>query len=402
MKRSFLVFLAVVTAGATSLIPRVLADDQGRVPSQEKSASKWDAKMGELYRTLSDLLTDVTSDRRFRDPSNKSRIEKEADRLAGLSHDLSAKGMVAPDADPSIQIIAQMLGSESKQAVYELKHGDRGYARILLRSLPSYCIACHTRSSSGPQFSKLAFEPAKGSLTPIERGEFYAASRQFDRALAEFKKVIQDSKSVEKNPWDWETAIHQSLAIAIRVKKDPAQANEVIKAVMSAPGAPAFMKSDAKIWQVSVQDWQNEVPRQARTEAGLHNEALRLMAKAREIQKYPMDRTGDVLYLRASSVVHDMLQIAPQGEFSAEGFFLAGLSYEVLSPLRLEDLHDIYYELCIRKAPHSETAGLCYRQYEQSQYLGYTGSAGTYIPIGIRKKLSELRFLSEQTTLPPQ
>lgn len=188
--------------------------------------------------------------------------------------------MTAPDRDPTLPIIADMLGRETKRAALALKRGDWAYGRSILRSVPGYCIACHTRNSTGPQFSKVSFEPTSTGMSSLEKGEFFAASRQFDRAQDEFSKVIHDAQIVERQPFDWERAV-------------------------------------------------------------------RLMAKAREMQKYPVDRTADVLYLRTSAATHDLLQAAPVGPHLGEALLLAGLSYEILSPLKAEDLHEIFYEACV-------------------------------------------------------
>jgi len=388
--RALIVFGAVVLSVMTYPSNSIASDK-----INNKDAIPWSKKMQALYKTLADLLTDITSDQRFNNPLNKSRIQNEADQLSGLAHDLTKKRMISVDSDPTIQIVAGLLRRETKRAAVELKRGSREYARGILRSVPNYCIACHTRNASGPQFAELSLEPSEKSLTSLDRGEFFAASRQFDRAQNEFRKVINDAKGAEANIWNWERAVQHSLAIAVRVKKDPVQAGEIVQTIQGTPSAPSFMREDAKTWKTSITDWKEELPRQPLTEEGLYAEATRLMAKAREIQKYPMDRTADILYLRASAVVHDLLQKAPEGVHSADALLLAGLSYEVLSPLKTEDLHEIYYEACIRKAPHSPTADLCYRRYEMDIFLEYTGSGGTDVPEDVRTRLLELLSLSQ-------
>ena len=388
MKRLMLIVFGIVTVATTN--PSL--SDQS---SFRQEGASWNKKMQELYKTLANLLTDVTSDSRFHDPRNQYRIKNEANKLASLAHDLNKKSMISLDADPTIPLVAGLLARETKRATIELRRNNLSYARSIFRTVPSYCIACHTRNSTGPQFTQLPFEPTSKSLTPIERGEFFAASRQFDRAQQEFSKIIQDPKTANTYSFDWERAIHQSLSIAVRVKQDPTQAQEIIKTILSMKNAPSSIKEDAKIWKILVQEWQEEYHHQAVTEEGLYAEALHLMAKAREIQKYPMDRTAEILYLRASAVIHDLLQSAPQGIHANEALLLAGLSYEVLSPLKTEDLHDLYYETCIRRSPHTSTADLCYRRYEQSIIFGYTGSSGTDVPKDVREKLLELRNLSQ-------
>ena len=372
-----------------------LADAGKAGASAPKPATlRWSANMQELYKILASLMNDVASDQQFNNPSNRHRIENEAKRLSSLAHDLKDSDPSALDADPTVRILSTMFAQEAQQAVVELKRNNRAYARNILRAVPSYCIACHTRNSSGPQFAKLPFEPSV-NLTQLERGSFFAASRQFDRAQDEFKKIVKNGLLAKSQPFQWERSVYQSLSIAIRVKKDPGQALEIVQTVLETPDAPVFLKQYAQQWKLSILEWQKESAVPLKTEEGLYTEAKRLMAKAREVQKYPMDRMADVLYLRATAIVHDLLQVAPQGNYVGEAFLLAGLCYEVLSPLRLEDLHNIYYEACIRKSPHTATAELCYQRYEESIYLGYTGSAGTDVPADMNTKLNELKVLAQ-------
>jgi len=362
------------------------------------ASSKWSSKMRTLYQTLSELLSDVTSDQRYADPANKNRILSNAEKIASLSHELWKKDAPAPDLDPTLPIIGGFLKRESRAAVSALKRGDRAYARSILRTIPSYCIACHTRNDSGPQFKSLAFEPTGKTLTPLERGEFFMATRQYDRAADEISKAVNNPKLAAKDPWSWRKAIQNALIISVRVKKDPNLTEEIINSVIANADELSQTKRDAKAWKSSVQDWKNEQKQKAMTEAGLRAEAMRLMSKAREFQEYPMDRTADVLYLRASAAAHDLLQVTKDPNNTADALLLAGLSYEVINPLRGETLHQIYYESCIRKAPHSDIAGLCYKRLEDSVILSYSGSAGIDVPEDVTEHLAELRKAAKKNS----
>lgn len=349
--------------------------------------------MDTLYRVLTDLLTDVSSESRFNDPANRPRIAKTAERLASLAHDL--RSLKGADPDPSISLFGSLLATETRRAAREFKRGNRAYARQIFRTIPSYCVACHTRNASGVQFSSLPLEPAKGTLQPLERGEFFAASRQFERAQTELLAVVRAPNASDTGYWAWEQAVRRSLAIAVRVRRDPEQATEIVRSVLDSPNAPRFIKEDALAWLESLQAWKREGTHVANTEEGRRAEALRLMDQARKSQRYPMDRNADILYLRASATVHDFLQAYPRSPYLADMLLLAGLAYEVLAPLKLEDLHGLYYESCVRQAPGTETARLCYMRYEASAFAGYTGSAGTDLPREIKQKLSDLRELSQ-------
>jgi len=369
------------------------SEDSKKAQRSQQWSHQWSQKMQELYKTLVEITTDTSSDQRFNAPENKSRIEKNVKKLADRAHEMSTKG-ISPDADPTIKMLSGLFQEETKQAYWALKSGNRSYARGILNQVSSYCIACHTRNDSGPSFSSLPFEPAAKNLTSIEQGRFYAATRQYDKALDVFQKVVDDAAAPIERPLEWEQAVRLGLAVSIRVKKDPDQARALVERVIGSKKAPFFLKQDALKWKESILKWKEEIPRRALTEEGLHMEAIQLVAQAREFQKYPMDHAADVLYLRASAVIHELLQKFPDGRYAQDGLLMAGMCYDVLRPLSLDAIHEIYYEACIKKAPHTPTAELCYRRYEQSTYEGYTGSAGTFLPDDMRQKLQRLESLA--------
>lgn len=365
----------------------------------EKDGSKWRGKMQDLYKILAEITTDASSDRRFNSPQNKARIEKNAKLLSDRAHDITKTGL-SPDADPTVKIIASQFRDETKRAYMAVKSGNRSYARSILNRASSYCIACHTRTDSGKSFPSLPLEPTSKDLTSIEKGRFYAATRQYDRALSLFQQVLADPSGPTQNLFEWEHAVRYSLAIAVRVKKDPHLAQDLVERVLASKKAPYFMIQDAVKWKESIQKWKEEIPKRATSEEGLRAESIELISKAREQQKYPMDHSADVIYLRASAVLHELLQKYPEGHYTQEALLMLGMCYDVLRNYSVEDLHEVYYEACIHKTPHTSTSEMCFRRYQQSIFDGYTGSSGTYLPPDVIQKLEELESLARPLAIP--
>jgi hypothetical protein len=356
--------------------------------------------MQSLYKTLADLVTDVSSENRFNSAANKTRIEQNAKKLSELAHDLTKPKSDAPDHDPSIQILGNLFADESARAYRLLKTGkapQRAYARELLQTLPGYCIACHTRTQSGPSFTDLPLNSTLKDLRSVEKGRFFAATRQFNRAIDEFGKVISEPGAANQRFGDWQESVRNSLGIAVRMKQDPALALKIVDQVLSTQSVPYFMKQDALTWKSSIEEWQKETSRQIDSEEGIYAEAVRLLAKAQQAQKFPADRAADILYLRASAAVHRLLQLGKGAKHTNEGYLMAGLCYDVLKTYQLGELHEIYFESCIRSSPHSNLAQTCYKRYEQAIYDGFTGSAGTDIPGDIEQKLNDLEALALPT-----
>ena len=380
-----LLFLALLMIVPSSTLGAPLAKEQ--TPSAEQA--QWKKKMQSLYQSLTDLLTDVCSDQRYNDSKNSSRIEREIKSISAFSHELSKKTKDTIQADPSLQLFSGFLASETSEAYRSFRGGQKDYARDILRAIPGDCLACHSRNTLGPDFKSLPLEP-NAPLKPFGRATFYAATRQFDRAIESFQKVLRGEEKPKADPYDLEKSVHDAFTIAVRFKRDPVLTQSIAQSVLDNADAPQFLKENASLWKKSAAEWQSEKPREAKTEEGLHAEALRLMAQAKAHQGYSMDHSQDSVYLRASSVLYDLIQMAPNGKYVGDALLLLGVCYEVLSPRRMENLHNIYYEACIDRAPHTDTSKTCYQRYEQSMYFGFTGSSGTHLPSEIKQKLLEL------------
>jgi len=354
------------------------------------AASAEVSTMQKLSKAMSVVLTNCSSEGRFCDKDNHTQIEEQLKSLSTLAHAMKEKDFSGDKADPTLSILSGYLSEEANAAYSAFKNGKPEYARGIVRSMLGTCIACHNRSNSGQPLEKLNLEPTDAHLKPIEQAEFYAGTRQFDRAEKEFLSIIENSEVASNDPYSWEHAIRQSLTIAIRVKKDPILAKKVIDTALTQKKAAYTTREDLTQWKKSIDQWIKEPKTTVKTEKGMLSEGSRLINEAHQLQKYPMDHSADVLYLRASAAYYSLIEAAPNGKNVSDALLMEGICNEVLSPLGLEDLHRLYYEACIKKSPHSPVAMECYRRYERSTIQGYTGSAGTAVPEEIKQKLLDL------------
>ncbi|MFZ9596390.1 MAG: hypothetical protein ACO3A2_09965 [Bdellovibrionia bacterium] len=377
-------------------IPLVFAEQKR---SSESKSAEWKAKMQGLLQLLSENLADLTHEDSLKTPQGKVRFENHAKKLASLAHDLTrSSSMPGASADPTVRMLSGVFASETEHAYQELKRGNQRYAREILRAVSGYCVACHTagerKNAQIPESDSLSQAPFLTRLRAVERGDFFAAARQFDRALKEYDSVLSSELKTSGLSLDWQRAVQQSLSIAVRVKKDPVEALSLVQRVLAHSQAPFYYRQNAIQWQKSLEEWKAEGERTAGTEEGLYREAVRLVAQARSVQKYPLDRSADMIYFRATSVLHDLLRIAPEGAHAAEALFMAGMCYQVLRPLQLEEFHEFYFQSCIKKSPHTPLSELCYQRYEESVFSGYTGSSGVFIPSDVQQQLSQWETLA--------
>jgi tetratricopeptide (TPR) repeat protein len=360
-----------------------------------KDTVQWSEHMRSMQENLKEIFP-VTYPKSDTEKVNLKNVEKAVKRQAETAAKLQKENSISNDKDPSLKLIAHLFSKETDRAYRETKKGNWTYGRTVLKSTTSYCIACHTRNSWGPNTQGTG-GPEPGffkNVSLMGKGTYYAATRQFDRALEEFERVISDRNFQRTHSLDWERAVRQSLAIAVRVKQDPAKAISITERVLGNQEAPFYLRQEAEKWKKSLSDWQTETLRAPQTEEGLFAEAKRLINSAKTLQEFTADRSADMVYLRASSTLHTQLMKFPAGKFVAEAYYLLGYTYEVLRDLDIWNLHELYYASCVHQNPHSDLAKNCYRSYENSIYSGYSGSGGTFLPDDVKADLKELQKLA--------
>jgi tetratricopeptide (TPR) repeat protein len=350
--------------------------------------------MQKLYQVLKTILTDITQDARYFDEANKNSIEKHIGQFVAVTHNLNPKHPNGNHNDPTFPILSQSLISEAELAYSSFHMGQTSYARGILRTVTGTCIECHSRSTSEADLKDFPFDPELKDFTALEKARFFIASKQTDRALEQYEEVLKTLSPSKSNLWDWEAALREGLTIAVRVKNDSRLAETIIDSVLKETTTPQYIKIDARIWKSSISEWNQEKKKKLKSSESIYQEALRLMSRAQKIKKYPMDHSADLIFLRASKTLYDYIKTAPSGPHIADVFLLQGLCYETLNPKHFENLHDLYYEACIRTSPHTNLAQNCYARLEQSIYFGFTGSSGTHLPEDVSKKLLDLWGLS--------
>ena len=80
-----------------------------------------------------------------------------------------------------------------------------------------------------------------------------------------------------------------------------------------------------------------------------------------------------------------------------EALLLTGETYESLNRISILSLHKNYYESCVRKAPKTKWAQICYKKFTDSVTLDYSGTAGIKIPPEIKKQMGDLKNVIERS-----
>jgi hypothetical protein len=292
--------------------------------------------------------------------------------------------------DPLVRYSLANLRVNSDQAIRAFDEGHKEFARSALRESVGMCFNCHSTTQLGPQRSFDGSKLNQFRLTPTEKADFFVATRQFDKAINTLEGVLQSPVSFYDNPHEQVIALKKYLSLEVRVKQDPARAAKTVERFLAQQKLPYFLAMDAESWLKSLRSWTASKKVQ---EAPLAK-AKALLKSAEKLQTTTGFQTGLVENLRATALLHEALRLTKDNKVRAEIYLLLGKSYDSLSDLGLWDLPEVYYEACVRITPKSDMAKRCYKSFERSVILGFSGSAGVFIPAEERARLSELRELS--------
>lgn len=366
-------------------------------PTQENEVVKahpdsWQGKMALLGDKLSSLLPYLSDSKKFASPENDKEIKSQLKEIVTISRQLNSDSEMMK-MDPSMRLINAQFEEEIIRGLNTFDLGLKDYARFTLKNSTSYCIQCHTRTNLGPAFSGKKLNESLKKMSPIEKGEFLTATRNFDDAMKEFESIL--TSSPDKASFGlWERATRNSLAIAVKYKQDPDLALKVVNQIENAKSAPKYLADYAHFWKESLAQWKKEkaiAPNNFKSQVKL---AQTLVSKGQK--KQALNRhAGDIEFLRASAILHRSLGDATTAIQKAEVYWLLGQSYDSLTDLDFWQMTEAFYERCIDAAPKTATAKKCFERYEDQVTLGYTGTAGTDIPAEIQERLKAYKAKSQ-------
>lgn len=354
--------------------------------------ASWQAKMAEINQLLSELAPFIYDETAFNDPKNREKIAGLTNKLASGAHtidQMKKKGASAsaPDEDPALKFLSRDFDDAITRANQSFSEGHLAYSRSLLRTTVSYCISCHTRTSTHSTQPLIDMNNLFANAGSAERIKYYAATRQFERVSEEFKKTSE--AKTEAN--DYEAAARVALSVAIRVQKDLDRAIQIAKLISENKNTSEATKADAKVWLKELDLWKKDAAGEPKDANSLLAAARELVIRGQILREEPGDSRGDIAFLKGSSYLHELLKKKPNKAQTADALYYIGVCYEALRDLGFWSLHEGYYEACINEAPGTTRAVACYERLSDSIVAGYTGTRGTDLPAEVQRHLNSLK-----------
>lgn len=360
----------------------------------EKASKVWAGKMQGLAVEVQDLIPYIYSRQDYFDPANRTIISSGLKKMASQAHAISPEmGEKYFGSDPLAAYSLQSMQEDLTQASEAYSVGRVEYSRSVAKAATAHCFRCHSLTKEGgaangwdvSQLSTL-------KLSPLEKVDLLVAARQYDNASKYLESLMGDPTFVQGFPFDFETALRKYLSLMIRAENNPERPLKELDRILAFPNLPYYVAEQARAWRASLVKWAKD-SKGKKSQKDLLGQARDRIRRATDGQQYAKDHAGDIEYLRATTLLHEYLRTAKDPAKTAEAYFLLGQAYEVLDELGDWNLHEVYYENCVRKVPRSDLAKRCFGRLEASVYMGFSGSSGVHVPANERDRLKKLRDL---------
>lgn len=361
--------------------------------SEQAAANVWPSRMQGMAESVKRLIPFVYDKKAFFEPANNAKIKADLKNLAGSVHQISPNmGEKFLGPDPILSYSLNQLKADADRASDAFAVGQLDYSRSVVKSVMNHCFRCHTLTDVGSKANWDLSSFRNLNLAPVEKADLLVATRNYKEAETYLEKILKDPDFARNYAFDFESALRKYLALMIRISQDPKVILNQIEGLSERKEIPFYIQEQIRSWKTSLQEWTRERSLK-RSEKSLYRQIQNRIRRAHELQQFAKDHAGDVEFLRATTLLHEYLKQTKDPGKLVDAYYYLGESYEVLDELGAWNLHEAYYEACVRVAPKTKRARSCFQRLQSSIYMGYSGSAGTHVPAAERQRLDALKQL---------
>jgi hypothetical protein len=356
-------------------------------PSVVQAQVETKSTMREAFGALIRLQAFAGNPALLREPKRQAAISNDLGRLQDLGHAFPAD---AKSQEPATAALASLFTRYASETKRRFDAHDVESVGPRVRTLMSLCFTCHSRER-GADFADATQRIDELGLSGLERATVLAATRQFDPALVEYGKVLEAPMT---DAAAFSRAVQDSLTLLVRVKDDPVATLALLERLEARKDLPKFFRLTVPSWKRDVLAWKAEkFNAQLAKPQVLFTKAQALVTSANAGPLYT-DERKDVLWLRASAYLNLALAKDPKFKDRGEALFLLGTCASGLRSPLWWDVDELFFEACVRENPKTPLARRCFERLSERITLGFTGSAGTFIPDDEVTRLQELKALA--------
>lgn len=346
------------------------------------------AAMKEALDAITTLAPWLPSPVAFREPANQAAITGALDVFGRLKHPFF-RGPGAPSMG-----VATLFAAQAERAKYDFSRGNTESARRRGQAMLQLCVGCHIRE---PRVDLAgAAKVAEGlKLPPLQLAQFYASTRQVDRALEVWRTELARPVKLEAELFDQLEALRLAVRVVVRTKDDPKLVQQLLAAQLKRPELPPFVRRELERWQQDAVAWEKDrfVMATQRPAALLEKAKVLLEASGAEKNIAPVPEQA-LKGLRAASYLDEAMRQASEGPQRAELLYFSGVAHGSVPDPALWELEWTFFEACIRENPGTPMAVVCAERLKERTWFAWR--VGVDMPAATHVALGELMALARK------
>jgi hypothetical protein len=358
--------------------------------SQEASSTTKEAVPPVMYNFLSHILLlepFIISQQKFTADENKTFVESQLKAMSEMSDQLKKHKRLQT---PGFQIPATAITQQMKDVYDAYQNDHRDYAWRSLRTTLNSCSQCH---SQVPQSKAPVWQVSNDQLPkdPYARADFWFMTRSYDKAFSGFSDFIRAHKKSD-DPFALARAFNKIFTIALRIERSPQKALSFIDSLNNRSNFNRSLNSEIKSWKSELNHLQKIVAPDLNT---ITPKEMETFAENIFRAVYPIaqeDRSKDLAMEYASGFIYEFINRRPK-EASQRMLFWLGVSDIELNRYGYVSFGEPYLTQCIEKFQPTPISSECYSALEEYWIVGYSGSAGVFLPKSHKKELERLKKL---------
>jgi len=351
--------LILILALAGSIPPAAAKTDSAKTVSEPPLAAR--PTMQKYAENVAILLQNLKAFDNNPNKEQKQSVVQALTTLKGLSHDVRPT-LDLYALDPVMRYLSIDLTAQFNKIEEAYQTANYPYARYLLRQTTQYCVGCHAASSI-KHSAVVMFKEPSGTMSELERAEYFSATRRHEEAMLAYERFLSDKKFKKAQPELWEKAVQNLLGITIRIRQDASITLEMVSALLDEGGYSPKQTEMLQVWRSSAKAWQLEGLDKKGKAPEMLEKARQLMLKGQKIQERGRN-FGFIEYMRAASLLNEVALSDIPDDLKAQAYLLTGQTSENLRDVFLWMHPEAYYEACIRIKPKSREAKECAKQWE--------------------------------------
>ncbi|MDP1825598.1 MAG: hypothetical protein Q8L48_20225 [Archangium sp.] len=343
--------------------------------------------MTESLEALARVTPWLSSPDAFRDPQHHFDVARSIDALAKLKHPF-LRGPGTSSAG-----VAQLFANQATWARTDFLAGSTESARYRVRSLTQLCLSCHLREPTR-DFIDAQQVVERLPLPPLEQAQFFALTRQFDRALALWRTELVKKVKLDHELYEQLEGLRLAMRVAVLSRDDAKLAQQLLAPQLTRRDLPGFAQRELVAWQKDVLAWDRDRFALAdQTPATLVTRARLLVESSGATRTVAPVPERYIALLRAASYLDEAMRQAPEGPFRAEALYLLGVVHPTVSDSPLWQLEWMYLEACIRENAGTPAARLCAERLKERTWFSWR--TGADIPAATSAALNDLMWTAK-------